>query len=35
MEAAQQWSLFDRPTQDAHYAALRRLNQAGMEGAVP
>jgi hypothetical protein len=31
MQAAQHWSLFDRPTHDAHYAALRKLYQAAAE----
>jgi hypothetical protein len=31
MQAAQPWSLFDRPTHDAHYAALRKLYQAAAE----
>jgi hypothetical protein len=35
MQAAQPWSLFDRRTHDAHYAALRKLYQAGAESAAP
>ncbi len=31
MEVAQPWSLFDRKTHDAHYAALRKMYQAGTE----
>jgi hypothetical protein len=31
MEAAQRWSLFDREIHDAHYAALRKMYQAGSE----
>lgn len=33
MEAAKQWSLFDRPLHDTHFAAVRRLYEAGTDGA--
>jgi hypothetical protein len=33
MEAAEPWSLFDRQLHDTHYAALRKLYEAGTAGA--
>ncbi|HWM69537.1 MAG TPA: cytochrome c peroxidase [Steroidobacteraceae bacterium] len=33
MEAAREWSLFDRPLHDTHYAAVRKLYEVGTAGA--
>jgi hypothetical protein len=33
MEAAKQWSLFDRQLHDTHFAAVRRLYEVGTDGA--
>ena len=33
MEAAKQWSLFDRPLHDTHFAAVRKLYDVGTDTA--
>ena len=35
MEAAKQWSLFDRPLHDTHFAAVRKLYDVGTDATSP